>query len=54
MDVSADRVRVIKALRTADNTKLTSIATTFGILTSDDMDVYEDSIANAILDVLAR
>jgi hypothetical protein len=54
LDVSATRVDVIRALRTANQAKLTSLAEMFRILTGDSADVYEDSIAKAILEVFDR
>jgi len=45
---------VIGALRTANQAKLTSLAEMFRILTGDSADVYEDSIAKAILEVFDR
>ena len=54
LDVSANRVRVIQALRTASSATLTSLAEAFGVLTGDDADVYEDSIAEAILEAFDR
>ena len=54
LDVSANRVRVIQALRTASCATLTRLATAFRVLTGDSMDVYESSIADAILVVFDR
>ena len=54
LDVSANRVDVIGALRTDNQAKLTSLAEMFRILTGDSADVYEDSIAKAILEVFDR
>jgi hypothetical protein len=54
LDVSATRVDVIRALRTANQAKLTSLAEMFRVLNGDSADVYEDSIAKAILEVFDR
>ena len=54
LDVSANRVRVIQALRTASYATLTRLATAFGVLTGDSADVYESSIADAILEIFGR
>jgi hypothetical protein len=54
LDVSATRVDVIRALRTANQAKLTSLAEIYRILTVDSADVYEDTIAKAILEVFDR
>ena len=54
LGVSATRVRVIQALRIASCETLTRLATTFRVLTGDSADVYENSIADAILEVLDR
>ena len=54
LDVSANRVRVIQALRTANSATHARLATWFKVLTGDSADVYESSIAKAILEVFAR
>jgi uncharacterized protein YciI len=54
LDVSATLVRVIQALRTASCATLTRLATNFRVLTGDSADVYERSIADAILEVFDR
>ena len=54
LDVSANRVRVIQALRTASCATLTRLATALRVLTGDSMDVDESSIADAILEVFDR
>jgi hypothetical protein len=54
LDVSATRDRVVQALRTANQANLTILAEAFSVLTGDSADVYEDSIAKAIVGVFDR
>lgn len=52
LDAAADRARVVSALRSATTAVLTGLATMFDILTGDNFDVYEKSLAAAVMETL--
>ena len=53
LDLTAPSSRVQAVLQDADVPSLSSLAALFGVLTGDDVDVYELAIADAILQVFA-